>query len=130
MKQLILTRSRQFSMALAPYWVVTSMSRAAFLQATGLTGEPDPTPEDEEPPEPPGPPFDAGQYGLPIPNGGRLELALNDAEARVFAITREGWVSNEITLAPGAGVWRIRITTTGGWKAPSRPQLALEQCEG
>ena len=128
MKKLTVTRSRQFSMMLMPYWVVTSMSRAEFLRRTGLPGEPSALPEDEEPDEPDGPgspPFDPAQYGTPIKNGGTLVLELDDAAATVFAVGYDGTASNELQLAPGPGEWRVHITTTGGWSAPGRAQLAL-----
>ena len=127
MKKLTVTRSRQFSMVLAPYWVVTSMSRAEFLRRTGLPGEPPALPEDEELEEPDRPPFDPAQYGTPIKNGGTLTFELDDAAQTVFAIGWDGTASNELHLAPGPGEWHVHITTTGGWTAPGRAQLTLRE---
>lgn len=130
MKKLTVTRSRQFSMMLAPYWVVTAMSRAEFLRQTGLTGGPSALPEDEEPEDLPGangPTFDPARYGTPIKNGGTLTLELDDAAKTIFAVGWDGAVSNELRLAPGPGEWHIHITTTGGWSAPGRAQLEVKR---
>lgn len=126
MKKLIIYRKRQLPSALIPYWVVVTISKSEFMEKYQLSddiscyvgewGQPIPRME-----------FNPQEYGIPISNGKTLELEIDENIRSVFAVTMDGLLSNELLLNPQFTTYQILITTKGGWKTPSYPQLAFCQ---
>ena len=125
MKRLTIHRKWQFANALMCYWVVWRISRADFMEKYRL---PDahscridawgfPVRRME---------FWPNDYGVPIANGKTLVIEADDGAASVFAVTIDGLLSNELLLPPQRpGGLQIELTTKGGWRNPSWPQLEL-----
>ena len=129
MKKIIIHRKWKFANAWMPYWVVVGMSRSDFIEKFHLPDarscEIDALGYIVKRME-----FDPNDYGIPVANGKTLVIEADDGVASVFAVTFDGLLSNEVSLpcmqptCPQAA-YKIELTTKGGWRQPSYPELEL-----
>lgn len=128
MKQIVVTRRKQFASSLMPFWIIVGQSKAEFMAKHSLTcdrvkanlmGQPIRQLDDLSV-------LDAA--GTRIANGQTVTLEVADDIRTVFAATMDGALSNEIALGC-CGDASIRLTVKGGLLVPSYPWLEISETE-
>jgi len=113
-------RHRRFAGALLTCWVVTGMSREAFLEYQRAVEKAREEPERPEPED-----LDFGAVGVPVKNGRTARLEVRSGVPVSFFVTNGGAVSETVVLPPGEEDAAFEIDTVGGLWAP--PALTVRQ---
>lgn len=125
MRKLIIHRKKKFTAMAIPFWIVTDITKADFMNKFGIvddisckldcSGHPVKRFE-----------FNPDDYGTPIRNGETLELDIKKQVSTVFAITLEGLLSKEVVLNEKMQVYELELSVKGGWRTPSYPYFITE----
>ena len=124
MKTITIHRKWQFANAWMPHWVVFGISRSDFMKkfhlpdarSRRINAQGYPIKRME---------FDPNDCGVPLANGKTLVIEADGSAASIFAVTFDGLLSNELMLPCSHAAHKIELTTKGGWREPSYPQLEL-----
>lgn len=128
MKQIIITRKKQFVNALMPFWIITGQSKAEFMAKNSLSS-------DRVKANPMGQPIQQlnnlsvlDTAGTRIRNGETVTLEVSDEVCTVFAATMAGALSNEVQPGFGDGApIELTLSAKDGWLAPVCPWFVMHE---
>ncbi len=123
MWNLTIKREKKFAAAMVPYWIIKGISKEEFCRNYNLNGD--------------ACPMGAAGFALaridleviktmgqPIGNGQTIELLMDDNDKSLFAITMDGYLSNEIIFDEYLSRNPyVLITTKGGFKTLPHPVI-------
>ena len=125
MRKLIIHRKKKFVAMAIPFWIVTDITKADFMNKFGIvddisckvdrSGHPVKRFE-----------FNPNDYGTPIWNGETLELDVEEHVGTEFAITLEGLLSKEVVLNEKMQIFELELSVKGGWCTPGYPYFIAE----
>lgn len=123
MKKVIVKRTKKFSGALVPYWVIVGTSKEVFSRRYGFDG-------DICKMYPNGFPIsrievsELDRIGTRIDNGQTLEIEIADDVTNLFVSTMDGSLSNEIDIDEYITAEKnIIINTKGGFRTIPYPVI-------
>ena len=126
MRKLIIHRKKKFVAMAIPFWIVTDITKADFMNKFGIFDDIScklgrgghPVKRFE---------FNPNDYGTPIWNGETLELDIEEQVCTVFAVTLEGLLSKEVVLNENMQFYEHELSVKGGWHTPSYPYFIAEE---